>query len=115
MRTVRIGDQDYEIHYGQNAICALEDELETSIFAFIHRLDTGEGLGIRDVRALIWSGMLAKRRSITIDAVGALLDQDGVRLKDLLLACGAELYASLGKIIQDDADDKKDEGPLKNE
>jgi hypothetical protein len=98
MRTIRIGDQDYEIHYGQNAICALEDELDTSIVEILKRVQDGRQR-LTDLRAIIWAGMLAKRRNITPEVTGLIIEDGKARIRDLAFECVEELAASFNKYI----------------
>ena len=41
MREIKIGKQTFEIHYRQNAICALEEELDSPIFEILSRIEKG--------------------------------------------------------------------------
>ena len=53
MRVIKIGDKDYRIHYGQNAICELEDELDESIITsgeLVKLLLAEHNLLIKDLR-----------------------------------------------------------------
>jgi hypothetical protein len=111
MRTIRIGEQNYEIHYGQNSICALEDELGASIVEILRRVQDGRQR-MTDMRAIIWAGMLAKRRNITPEAVGQLIEDGNARIRDLTVDCVSELSESFVKYIGlDDAqgDSEKNE------
>lgn len=108
MREIKIGEQTYEVHYGQNAICALEDELGASIIDILSRIEKGLPK-LLDLRAVVWAGMLAKRRNLTPDIVGNLLDSANVRIRDVAMECVAELSASFTKyILTDDAEQNGD-------
>ena len=111
MRILKIGDKDYEIHYGQNALCALEDELGDTVFNLGSRFAENKA-GVRDMRALIWAGMLAKKRTITQEAVGSLIDESGANIIKLVDLCLEELAASFNRTIRHEdgeGDDSKNE------
>ena len=99
MRIINIGGEPYEIQYGQNAICALEDEVDDSIINLIQRLEKGTKLKFSDLRAIVWAGMLNKRRSITPEAVGALCDDAGVSVRAIAMECVSELVDSFRRYI----------------
>lgn len=99
MKEVKIGGQTYEVHYGQNAICALEDELGDSILDVLSRIEKGKQR-FTDLRAIIWAGLLAKRRNITPEAVGAMLDSEENWLNTVAIQCMEELTKSFSKLIQ---------------
>ncbi len=99
MREVKIGDQSYEVQYGQNAICALEDELDASIIEILARIENGKPR-FADLRAVVWAGMLAKRRNITPSMVGNLMDQNGNWMLEVATPCIEELSKSFSKYIK---------------
>lgn len=99
MRIVDIGGTQYEIKYGQNAICALEDEVDDSVINFVQKLEKGNKLKFSDLRAIVWAGMLAQRRSITPEAVGALCDESGVSVRAVAMECLPELVESFRRYI----------------
>lgn len=99
MRIIDIGSEQYEIHYGQNAICALEDAVDDSIISLIQRLEKGNKLKFSDLRAIVWAGMLGKRRSMTPEAVGMLCDEAGVSVRALAMECVEELVGSFRRYI----------------
>lgn len=107
MREIKIGEKLYKIHYGQNAICSLEDELNEGI-AEIYTRFTEQKIHMKDIRALIWAGMLKDNRDITPEALGDLCDAAGVRFSDLLGDCIEELNQSFSRMIPDvDNNDEK--------
>lgn len=107
MRPINIGGETYEIQYGQNAICALEDEVDDSIINLIQRLEKGTKLKFSDLRAIVWAGMLGKRRNITPEAVGMLCDEAGVSVRAVAMECINELVDSFKRYILLD-EDKED-------
>ena len=99
MRIINIGGTPYEIQYGQNAICALEDEVDDSIVNLIQRLEKGTKLKFSDLRAIVWAGMIGKRRNITPEAVGMLCDEAGVSVRAIAMECVNELVDSFKRYI----------------
>ena len=99
MRIINISGEPYEIQYGQNAICALEDEVDDSIINLIQRLEKGTKLKFSDLRAIVWAGMLGKRRNITPEAVGMLCDEAGVSVRAVAMECINELVDSFKRYI----------------
>ena len=99
MRPINIGGETYEIQYGQNAICALEDEVDDSIVNLIQRLEKGTKLKFSDLRAIVWAGMIGKRRNITPEAVGMLCDEAGVSVRAIAMECVNELVDSFKRYI----------------
>ncbi|MDR1943970.1 MAG: gene transfer agent family protein [Synergistaceae bacterium] len=112
MKIIRIGNKDYEIHYGQNALCAIEDAADMTILDFGARF-ASTTFRFGDARILVWAGMLAKRRSITLEEVGDLLDDGRENAGEAIAACITELTASFRRIVGNTADE--DEGSSKNE
>ena len=111
MKKITIGDQEYEINYGQNAICALEDELNLSVLELMGRIRDGKQR-LSDLRAIIWAGMLARRRNLTPELVGTIIDSNDARIRDIASECIEDLSASFSKYIV--AGDEKEEEPEKN-
>ena len=111
MRKIKIGEKEYSVHYGQNAICAIENELDESINEFLERLRSN-GIRLADIRTMVWAGLLKENRSITPEEVGELCDAAGVKLMDLLPECIKEFDASFARFIPED---KESEDTEKNE
>lgn len=109
MREIKIGDKSFKIHYGQNAICALEDELDASIATIYERISANT-IRMKDIRALIWAGLLREQRDLTPEVLGDLCDDAGVKLTDIFGDCVEELNASFQRMIKDDkANDENSE------
>lgn len=107
MREIKIGSKTFEIHYGQNAICALEEELDSSIVEILGRIEKGRAK-LADLRAVIWAGMLAQRRNLTPDVVGNMFDAENVNIRDVATKCIEELAASFTRYIVGDDEEKED-------
>ena len=99
MRAINIGGQTYEIQYGQNAICALEDAVDDSIIGIIQRLEKGTRLKFSDLRAIVWAGMLATRRNMTPEMVGIVCDEAKASLRAVAMECLPELLDSFRRYI----------------
>ena len=113
MRKIKIGDREYEIHYGQNAICALEDELQEPITETLKRINKGKAK-LADFRAIIWAGMLKGRRDFTPEIVGELIESAEQRVVDMGTECMPELVSSFRRYIVNDSGEEKEE-PEKND
>lgn len=100
-KEIKIGDKAYTIHYGQNALCALEDALDEGIDSIVKRFVAGK-VALRDFRAIIWAGLLKEHRAMTLETVGDLCDAAGGRMSDLVPECFAEMIASYERLIPDD-------------
>lgn len=101
MREIKIGDKSFNVHYGQNALCALEDALDEGIDSIVKRFAPGGKLGLRYFRAIVWAGLLKENRGMTLEALGELCDAADVRLSELVPECLNELIASYGRLIPD--------------
>ena len=110
MRRIKIGEKEYSLHYGQNAICALEDELDKSISEIYAGLENRE-VKLKDFRAILWAGLLRENRNLSPEDVGNICDDAKVPITALLPACIEELNSSLQHFISDDEseDDEKNE------
>lgn len=113
MRKIKIGEKEYSLHYGQNAICALENELDEGINEFLERLRAG-GIRLADVRAMVWAGLLKELRHITPEEVGELCDAANIKLLDLLPECLKEIDTSFERFIPAEGTEKSEESE-KNE
>lgn len=109
MREIKIGEKNFNVHYGQNALCALEDALDEGIDSIVKRFISGN-VALKDFRALVWAGLLKEHRSMTLDALGDICDNANVRFSDLVPECFAELVASYERLIPDVSDAKEGEG-----
>ncbi len=112
MRKIKIGEKEYTLHYGQNSICALEDELDESIIQICLRLDKGE-VRFNDVRAVLWAGLLYDDRHLTPEDVGDICDKAGVTMASLFAECAEELQESFSRYLP--ATEEKNEDVEKNE
>lgn len=109
MREIKIGKKSFNVHYGQNALCALEDALDEGIDSIVKRFMSGK-LGLRDFRALVWAGLLKENRNMTLDALGDICDAADVRLSDLVPECLLELTSTYERLIPD-AEGSKEADP----
>ena len=107
MRDIKIGKNVYKIHYGQNSICALEDELNESISDFYERINAGK-IKYKDIRALIWAGMLKENQELKPYEVCNLCDEAGISMTSILEPCIQEMNESFSRIIPDQDNDKND-------
>lgn len=101
MRQIKIGDKEYKIHYGQNAICALEDELDEGINEIFSRIEQGN-VKLKDFRAFLWAGMLKENRNFTPEDVGEICDNANVKIADLLPECINEFNECFKRLIPEE-------------
>ena len=107
MRKIKIGNEEYEIYYGQNSVCALEDELNEPITEIFSRFEN-QKFRLKDVRALIWAGLLKQHRNLTPEAVGDICDKAGVNFASILPEFTEELSESFKKLIPEEPDPKEE-------
>ncbi|HQK25685.1 MAG TPA: hypothetical protein PK393_09215 [Synergistaceae bacterium] len=86
MREIDLGGTVMEVHYGINAITDIEKELDISIVDLLQR--SGDvGPSIREVVVVLWAGLRAKRRGVTLEQTGKWLD-DVPNILPVAQACG---------------------------
>ena len=107
MRKVKIGSKEYEVYYGQNSVCALEDELQESITDILARLDDNK-VKFKDIRALIWAGLLKSERTLTPEQLGEICDEAGVSFSAILPEFLEELTLSFKRLIPDETPPDED-------
>ena len=73
MREVKINGINYNLIYGFNAVCKLEQLLGKNLSEIAQELDKGS-FDVSLVRAIFWAGLVADNRNITVDKAGELLD-----------------------------------------
>lgn len=74
MREVTINGKKYEIEFGLNAVCSLEDTVKLTLSAIMEQVSRGV-MDMRLFRAIFWAGLLAHNRGMTLERAGAILDQ----------------------------------------
>ena len=94
MRTITVNGIDYQIEFGLNAVCALEDELNRSVTEIGASLVKGSAR-MATHRAILWAGLLASKRGITISAAGDILDAAGEDYLAVMNEVSEELATSL--------------------
>ena len=94
MRTITVNGIEYKIEFGMNAVCALEDELNRSVSEIGASLIKGNAR-MATHRAILWAGLLASKRGITISVAGDILDAAGEDYLAVMNEVGEELAFSL--------------------
>jgi len=79
--TVNLGGRLWHLRFDMNAIAELEGALRLTIKEIGGRLMRGK-MGAREVRALVWAGILHEAEDLGIRQVGSWLDEAGF-LKDI--------------------------------
>jgi endonuclease I len=67
MKTITIGDKDYNIEYTFNSMCEMEEKTSKSITTF-------ETMSFSTVRAFLWAGLLELNHSISLTQAGKLVE-----------------------------------------
>lgn len=114
MRQLEINSRKYLLEYGQNAFCALEDQTGESIPEIMSALakePEKQLASFRFTRALLWAGLKSRRRNITLEEAGDILEQAGSEYMNVVSAAIEELTDSMVTIFPDIAkpEDKKEE------
>lgn len=94
----------HHIRFDYNALCALEDELKISI-AEIGAVLSGP-VGLKQIRAILWAGLLHEDDTLIVKDIGTLVDLD--KMAELAEAIGNALNVAFGS---KKADQKKEPGP----
>lgn len=106
--TVTLGGKAWHLRYDMNAIADLEGALGRDIREIGLRLMRGR-MGTREVRALVWAGILHEFEDAGIRQVGDWLDEAGFTkdptTRDALLA---KVFTALSDAFPDKATDGSD-------
>lgn len=94
----------HNIRFDYNALCALEDEFKISI-ADLGVILSGP-IGLKQIRAILWAGLLHENESLTAKDAGALIEVDS--MAQLAEAISNALSAAFGT---QKAELKKEPGP----
>lgn len=73
---IELGGKSRRLRYTFNALCAVEDALGAPITEILDKQVSGS-VSVRDLRGLIWAGLLDEDESIGIKEVGEWLDEEG--------------------------------------
>ena len=87
-------DKPRRLRYGINALCMLEDVLGKPLA----KLDTGD-LAMKDLRAIIYCGLVNDDKSLTPEVVGDLID-DYSNLNEALAKMNEAFTISLGNVTR---------------
>jgi len=88
-------DKPRKLRYTINAMATLEDLTGKPFASFVNGLGNEENFSFKDLRALVWAGLIDEDPSLTPEDVGNLLDktQD---LTEVLMKVGEALQTALG-------------------
>lgn len=103
-RRVDLGKRTAVLRYDMNAICELEEAIGGPVTTL---LSDAKRLGFREIRALVWAGMLHGEPTNTLAKVGAWID--AARFADIAKVAAEALSAAL-KIDGAEDDDSTDRG-----
>ena len=71
-----VGDRDYILRLGTNALCNLEDELGGSVVEIFSGLEKG-GVSIKLLRSILYWGLVDQHPDLSRADVGNLIDDVG--------------------------------------
>ena len=96
---VRLNNQDMELKFNVNEVCALEEKSGKGIMALLSE----QNIGFNVIRLLIWAGLRHKQQNLIIETVGNWLQsaiENGETLNNLTEQATKALTESgiLGKV-----------------
>ncbi|WP_299933352.1 GTA-gp10 family protein [uncultured Pelagimonas sp.] len=96
------GDKTYKIEFTPNGWCELEDVVGCGTMEFLKRLEEAEEkLNFRDVRLLMWAGLIEHHDGITLKDAGRVIKDAG----------GLEVvFQKLGEAVKASMPQGKDSG-----
>lgn len=72
---IRSDGQEYTLAFNHNALCILEDRFDKPISEIGQRLQAG--IGVRDLRTILWVGLRKHHGELTEEQVGEIMDGMG--------------------------------------
>jgi hypothetical protein len=66
------------LRFTMNSLCALEEELGEPVAALADKMKDPAQFRISMARAVLWAGLLHKRRDLTIEQAGEIIDEAGI-------------------------------------
>lgn len=74
-----VGERTYTVRFGANALIALQDELGESLDNLAKRIQ-GDSMAVslRDLRVMLWSGLVTHHAGITLAQAGEIIDDAGM-------------------------------------
>ena len=76
-----VGERTYTLRFGVNALIALQDELGQSLDQLVKRVQ-GDSMAVslRDLRVMLWSGLVTHHAGITLAQAGEIIDDAGMEV-----------------------------------
>jgi hypothetical protein len=96
-KKITLDDKTITLRYDVNALCALEDELGMKFMQIAAKFEK-QDFGMKEVRALLWAGLLWENPSITIGEAGTLVGEIG--LVRAITAASESFQEAFGNIQQ---------------
>lgn len=75
--TFEADGKTYTLFFDMNSLADLEDAMGVKLPQIVERIEAGE-MGIKEVRALLWAGLLHEHEELTIREAGQLFTQGGM-------------------------------------
>lgn len=97
-------DRQRRIRYSTNALIAMEDQMGKKVGVVIKEFN--EGLfGFKDIRIMLWAGLMEDDRKLTLSKVGDIMDDVGFERAVDCIGKGFEAAF-------DDGEPKNEQGPV---
>lgn len=87
-------DRPRRLRYTMNALISMEEALGKPIGQLISDYNTGT-IGFKDMRIIIWAGLLHENPDLTLEQVGDMIDE-AESLKYVMLKAGEALRTTFG-------------------
>jgi hypothetical protein len=89
--------KEYTLRFSTNALCELEEKLDTNFIEVAKRLSDQANVRLSLVRAVVWAGLRDRHSEITLEQAGDLISNVGMLKIMQLVAKSFERSFSDGK------------------
>lgn len=100
-------EKTYHLRYNYNALILLEEALGMGIVEFGDRLRQRQ-LRFRDIRSLIWAGLVGENEQMTMQAAGLVIDEVG--LQPIVTAAMEAFFAAFPSLQKDESRGEEQQG-----
>lgn len=110
MATVKLNGQEYTLKFDYNALCSFEQATGKSFLKFFNDLEENGflAMGLSDLRALLWAGLLDENKDLKLIDVGNLLNLDDIEcIKTVSTALMNAINEAFPKGVKTSLDKKK--------
>ncbi|MGH7207748.1 MAG: hypothetical protein ACREIL_00020 [Nitrospiraceae bacterium] len=74
-----VGERELHLVFDCNAVCALEQQVGLSFVEFAAKTGSGQ-TGFLGTRALLWAGLQARHKGLTLERCGDIISDVGMKL-----------------------------------